>query len=123
VWGAALLSLAFLPLYRVGYWGDLTMRSSIPALFLLWIAVVDGLADSPPAPLRPLRRLALGVAFAIGSLGAVSELSRPLTQDLSPRTPPGVTETSVVHLPDWAQKHFWSDPDSVFFEYLTSRRR
>jgi hypothetical protein len=36
----ALIFLSILPVFRVGEWNDLSMRASIPCLFLLWIVLL-----------------------------------------------------------------------------------
>jgi hypothetical protein len=47
VWWSAIISLALFPLYQVGQFSDLTMRASLPALFILWIYVLEKLASRP----------------------------------------------------------------------------
>ncbi len=41
-----IISLLILPLFKMGQWNDLTMRASIPGLFILMIYVLHNLIDT-----------------------------------------------------------------------------
>jgi hypothetical protein len=61
--------LLLLPLYRVGLYNDFTMRTCIPAIGLLAIAVASALTEA-----KSLRVLPLAALFAIGAAGSVLEI-------------------------------------------------
>ncbi|MGV3617774.1 MAG: hypothetical protein ACO1SV_20810 [Fimbriimonas sp.] len=64
----AIAGLALLPLYRFGISGDLTMRASLPLLFVLAIFAFRALKVG-----QGRERIALGVLLAIGALSPLHE--------------------------------------------------
>jgi hypothetical protein len=66
--------LLVLPLCWVGFYNDFTMRTCIPAIVLLAIAVAATLSEAPWRRRPDLRLLPLAVLFAIGAAGAVLEI-------------------------------------------------
>ncbi|MCC6457534.1 MAG: hypothetical protein IT328_21435 [Caldilineaceae bacterium] len=71
LFATTLVTLALLPLYRVGIYNDLVMRASIPALFCL--AVLVGRAVHRSNGGQPTR-VALIVVLLLGAATAVAEL-------------------------------------------------
>jgi hypothetical protein len=67
----SLATLAALPFVAYGYWNDLAMRASIPALFVLQALAVRA-CRTPGAPRA--WRAALAVALALGALGSANLL-------------------------------------------------
>lgn len=69
VLGIAIGALFALPLYRFGISGDLTMRASLPMLFVLAIYAYRAVREG-----EGRARLALGVVLAVGALSPLHEL-------------------------------------------------
>jgi hypothetical protein len=72
--GAALAAIVAVCLVRLGHFSDLTMRASIPALFVLFALVAWSLFRLGEA--RSWAAPALAVVLAVGALTGLSELSR-----------------------------------------------
>lgn len=68
--GAAIGGLTLLPLYRFGISGDLTMRASLPMLFILAIYAYRAVREG-----QGRTRLALGAVLALGALSPLHELA------------------------------------------------
>jgi hypothetical protein len=68
---ALVATLQLLPLFRFGFYNDLSMRASSPALFALMVLAAGALlAREQPKALR----VALAAVLAVGALGQASEL-------------------------------------------------
>jgi hypothetical protein len=68
VWLWAVLAvLGLLPVYKFGYFHDLMMRGSIPALFLLWVFLMRCVWVSAPPVLPAARRGFLVLALLYGA--------------------------------------------------------
>jgi len=67
--------LSFLPLLRVGFGPDISMRASIPALFLLMVAAAEGLYL-----LKGKKRLLLIICLVIGAATPIYEINRSIAR-------------------------------------------
>jgi hypothetical protein len=76
-WGwLALASLTALPLYRMGLFSDLTMRGSVPALFVLWVCLLRCLLTPVRTAWARVGWLALAGALAVGATWPVYDLAQ-----------------------------------------------
>jgi hypothetical protein len=92
--------LLVLPLYRVGLFNDLAMRTCIPAIGLIAIAVASAVSEA-----RTVRVLPLAILVAIGGAGSVIEI---VAAGLTSRVPPA--EQSM-------RSGFLRDDPSFFVQY------
>ena len=80
----ALASLLLLPWYQYGYFNDLAMRASLPALFLLSFYCAHCLADNWPERQKAMPRgplAALVIVLCAGAVTPLFEISRVLNFD------------------------------------------
>lgn len=79
----AIATLAVLPLYVYGAWGDLTMRASIPGLLVVFLMLRDAIANrtlrTSPVHLGPLV-----VVLLIGAYGAVPQFTGAMPYRVEP---------------------------------------
>ena len=110
-WWIASAMLLVLPLYRVGRFNDLTMRASIPALFVLWSYVAAALQDRAPAR----RRILLALLVLIGAVTPANEIMRALAR--YKWALPEVDERPLM-AQDILYRFYLGDGDSWFFRHL-----
>jgi len=117
VLGIAIAVLLLLPFYYYGPSNDLAMRSSIPALMVLALAVVKALLQ----PTHLFRRVLLVCVLLIGALGALQE---PLRSQLKSRwqvknqyIPEAVLEESP-HVKNIFPPHYFARFDSRGIQLL-----
>jgi len=73
VFGVSVVVLTVLPLFRYGYFNDLVMRVSMPAVFVLCVLVLRAIFDSNTPWLY---RGALLAVLAVGSITPLTEIAR-----------------------------------------------
>jgi hypothetical protein len=108
----ALLFLVLCPLYSYGAFNDWVMRSSIPALFVLWILLLRSLEN------KSIRVLAY-CAWLIGATTALAEIARSLER--FKHRPPDAASVSYVPAMGIEQKlreQYYGDGQSVFFRWI-----
>jgi hypothetical protein len=129
---AATATLVVLPVFRYGYYNDLVMRASLPALFVLLVFAIELLGRWR---LRPLLAGAVAIVLLAGSLNAVSETVRQVQ--------PVVARGALLRmknpdtLPDFFQRHliliarkkgfdhvmqYLGSPESLFFAHAGGSR-
>jgi hypothetical protein len=114
-----LLALAVccaLPWYVFGYYGDLCMRGSTPAIFLMVVLVASALPDWMTTPRH---RAALFAVLLIASASSVHEMARSVTR-YSWRAPaPSAIPTPILLEPrDRIGSQYLGRADSFFVRYL-----
>ena len=67
---AAVILLSILPFFKIGYYNDLVMSTSIPAIFVIMICVIDTIYDKPDS----FAAGALCVCLAISALYPMNDL-------------------------------------------------
>lgn len=108
----ALLFLIFCPLYSYGHYNDWVMRSSIPALFVLWIFLLRSLEK------KSIRVLAC-CAWLIGASTSVVEVARSLQKfRLRPPDEASVSDVPRMGIPQTLREQYYGDPTSLFFRWL-----
>ena len=107
------VTLALIPLYKMGIWNDFAMRASIPSLFVIQLAVAKVIGDKPN--LWQLPTLVLIACLGIGALCPIREIVRPL---LNWREGP-FPERSVVKQPPDVAIQYVGDENSFFFKHLS----
>jgi hypothetical protein len=114
----AVVVLVVLPVYRLGIFNDLMTRSSIPALFLLWIVVVRVLRADLPARLRP----ATSVMLACLAIAALLPLNQMRVQVANTRISPSLINAKanppIGSLHPWIRDQYIGSPDSFFARHL-----
>ncbi len=111
-WTAGLILLVY-PFYSYGYANDWAMRTTIPAMFLLWAGVIRSLLAAKTG--TETRILAL--LFLIGASGALHESSRTW------RLPDSnlISQDMHVHVPGLDEPYrsqYLGKMDSFFFRHL-----
>jgi hypothetical protein len=75
----ASLSLVVLPFFQFGGANDLVMRSSIPAMTVLWLTLADRLTDRATCAKRGQVRVAAALMiWLVGSVTSIQEISRAI---------------------------------------------
>jgi len=88
--------LLVLPVYYYGTYGDLTMRASIPSLFVLALAIIRAIGDRMTS-WRPTRRtLPLALVLLVGTWAAVPQLVLVFTEPNQRKPQSHVPETPTV---------------------------
>jgi len=118
IWRVTLAVLIVLPLYRAGLMSDLTMRASLPSLFILWIFVGGMLARGWSSFRTDLRYKLLFITFSIGSLTGFSEIARALIYPYGGEPPSERSVVTVPHLRDWEAPQYQGSEDSFFARTL-----
>ena len=108
---SALLLLLF-PVYHVGYWHDFTMRTSLPSLWVMQLAVLFYLAHTQQNVKRQLVIVLLGIGFLNSGL--------ELTRAWERRHRPPLNMPSVTAHQDWPWViyQYLGRPQALFFRYL-----
>lgn len=120
LWWMAGGSLILIPFARLGFFNDLVMRVSIPALFVLWILTIQGLLGSG---LDRVRRSALAAMLALGALTPANEFARCFEHyRWRAAKEDRVREVPLVHDRAELNTLYLGDPDAPFFRYLARRR-
>ena len=86
VWWAACAMLVLLPIYHFGYFNDLVMRSSTPALYILLIGVVGCLRKECQPGKWGWRVQTLIMVCCLGGLTGLSEVTRVLHRPIAAPT-------------------------------------
>lgn len=108
---SAVLLLLF-PVYHVGYWHDFTMRTSLPLLWVMQLAVLFYLTRARQSVNRQLVIVLLGVGFLNSGL--------ELTRAWEGRHRPPLNMPSVTAHQDWpwVTYQYLGRPQALFFRYL-----
>lgn len=115
------ISLSMLPIYKVGTYNDLVMRTSIPSLFILWAMVGKILVDSSQHIQQRLGRIygLLLVVFGLGSYSSMSEIARSIERySWQPPAISTVATTSTLNKEDFFKLQRMGNPQAPFFRYL-----
>jgi len=118
---AAVITLALLPLYRLGIYNDLVMRASIPVLLVFWMVLLRELT----APGRDFRRRhtrALMLCLAIGAIQPAVQVGCHLTAAHHGLTGAAQQQATV---PDLGPKHayqYLGRGDAFFYRHLARRQ-
>jgi hypothetical protein len=114
-WTAA-ASLALLPLYTYGFSNDWGMRTTIPAMYLLWVGVIRSLLNRRPK----LETRLLLVLVLFGAFGALHESSRtwylPTTKL--------VDREAYLHVPELDNPYrdqYLGKTENFFFKYMAKK--
>lgn len=126
---AAVTTLLVLPFFRFGYYNDLAMRASVPALFLLMLAVARVIGKVRGRD--PWRILMVGLLL-VGALTPYIEV-RDQVRRLE-RSPISITKVRpneagdlwTLHATRYGRRfnffgQYVGRPDSIFFRYLARR--
>jgi hypothetical protein len=118
---ACVVLLLLLPVYRLGAYNDLTMRASIPALFVLAVMVARRLAT---AHAFTFRIAALCVLVFIGSITACFEFQRAWNNmAFHFWIREAHTIDSVPEMPAEFRTQYEGDTSSFFYKYLAANWR
>lgn len=114
----ALVTLTLLTFYRIGMANDFMMRTSIPVLFVLWIAVLRVLiAEYGQGP--RWQASVLLFSLLIGAIQPWYQLGVQVTEGDHPfNFVGGRAEVSVPELPPAIRVQYLGRPDSFFFRHL-----
>jgi hypothetical protein len=117
----ALGTLVILPIYRYGEANVFVLRTSIPALFILWVFVARLLLDNHTSNRQLLMRVALGMLLLVGVVAPASEIARSLQHggwqlqvprfDTTPDMQTGIIDGQMT------REHV-GDPAAWFFTHL-----
>jgi hypothetical protein len=100
----ASLSLVVLPFFQFGGANDLVMRTSIPAMTVLWLTLADQLTDRATGMERGWVRMFIALTiWLVGSVTSMQEISRAV---LMPNWKPDL----AMHLPDAFSRITPSEP-------------
>ncbi|HTK04671.1 MAG TPA: hypothetical protein VL500_03740 [Candidatus Eisenbacteria bacterium] len=129
-----LVVLFLLPLYLSGTNNDLTMRASIPALFIFWSFVIRAIVDGRRKPDTHPAAIALVLLLCMSAMTAVNEIAwgafgswddhaagirwRNVSRD---DVATGGPRTVVRMREDWYIPQYLGSEDSFFFRYLARR--
>ena len=121
-WWATLILLLLLPLYKLGTFSDLTMRASIPALFVLGVIVARRIASAASISLRTA---ALTLLVLVGSITACFEMQRASSNNMAFHIwiREAHTVESVPDMPAEFRTQYEGDTDSFFYKYLAANWR
>jgi hypothetical protein len=113
VLGLAIALLLVLPLYRFGISGDLTMRASMPALFVLAVYAYRALAAS-----RAKLRFALASVLLVGALAPLHEAAYSIVHYRW--GPPAAGDLVSLPMTDGRPyaRQFLGDPRKPFWRFL-----
>lgn len=115
VFATAIGCLLLFPLYKLGAAHDLAMRGSVSALFLLACFVLRALQSVEKSRLS---YQVLAIAFAIGSLTAISEIARSINfYKSSPPTEDTVKGIAQLGRDEFVEQYL-GKADTIFFKYL-----
>lgn len=114
IFWTALVGLALIPCYRLGYFNDWCMRVSIPSLFLLWAGVGRSLLR---APFTTESRVLLALCF-MGAMGACYESARSWFS-LSSNPPPMEHFESIPHIEADFARQYLGNEDTFFYRHLS----
>ena len=118
LWGASMVMLLLLPLYRLGQYNDLTMRGSDPAFFavmlLTWRAVLSASVD------HGRRAVAIGFAivFIIGAMVPLYQVGRSVDRWTWSTPEKPVLRIEYFHSANITAQYVGPIDDSPFFKYL-----
>ena len=112
LWITSVVVLAVLPLVKYGHFGDLVIRSSLPSLFVICIAVAGELGTRVRSWLLPL--WIVGSTAAIGDMLLSVENGPPLFTLAIPEHPARIVELR----PRQVAAQYIGSPDSFFFTTL-----
>lgn len=102
------ISLLLIPFVQVGYGTDFCMRVSIPAIFILYIFIVDLIDKNENKHLKYLTLIVL----LIGSINGLHEFARTLGFGNS-------KDNAVIRIEELCQGgNFSGEPDNFFFQIL-----
>jgi hypothetical protein len=111
--------LAVLPVYRIGLYNDLMMRSCIPAFFALWVVVLRVLTFARPAGTGRLVRVLLVGCLAIAALLPINQWrNQILNTGPFPNFIGGSPERSIASLERPIRRQYLGRPDSWFARHL-----
>ena len=110
---ASTVTLALIPLYKMGIWNDFAMRASIPSLFVICLTIAKTLGNKHN--LRKMPFLVLMACLGIGSICPIREIVRPLVNWREGPFP----ERSVVEQPPDVAIQYIGDVNSFFFKNLS----
>ncbi|MEO8275035.1 MAG: hypothetical protein ABI639_02390 [Thermoanaerobaculia bacterium] len=119
IWGAVGGALLVLPFFRLGYYNDFVMRTSIPALFALWVFTGRALLDRARGAFS---RAALLVLLAGGAITPVTEMARALHGwRLVPPTLAATRDLPLAHANAELARQYLAPLDAFFFRYAARR--
>jgi hypothetical protein len=117
-WWACVILLFLLPLYKLGKYSDLTMRASIPSLFVLSVLVANRIAI---ASRFTFRTAALILLVFLGTFTASAEMARSMqNMGLSIWIRPAVDIQSVPEMPPEFREQYEGNTSSFFYRYLAA---
>lgn len=108
------VALLLLPFYRLGIYNDWAMRTTIPALLLLWIAVARSLIQ----PKSPHERPVLLLLAVIGAFSVLTESSRSWRWPTSPQTLAETRHVPTFSDDDVLTSQYLGSEDAFFFRHL-----
>ena len=119
---SAVILLLVLPFFRMGYYNDFVMSTSIPALFVIMICVMDTVFDKP----KSLLAGALYLCLAIGALYPAKEMAFVVIHNNYTALDHDVSEPSLIRFSDlaswelsWKYNYFTYDVDNnLFIDYI-----
>lgn len=128
----ALAELVLIPFYVMGLYNDFCMRSSIPALFLLMVLLLQYLLDNEVKKLYPVRRKIMTAAVLAGYLTAVIEIQRSVSNTLLNQEHEYIADSvgsfgnmqmdSEYHIRLILNQYLPTDyKDSFFYKYIAER--
>ena len=113
-----IVSLVWIPFFRVGSGGDFCMRASIPALVLLYLLVVETIEKSFEKK-DFLTYIALLLILITGSITPIHEGIRTFQNTVSGN----LNQYEIVLYTDSLKNNFYGyTNDSFFFQYLINNR-
>ena len=115
----ALLSLMLIPLWESRLWNDWAMRVSIPALYLMWVWLLQAMFNEKR---NSLKYTIIGILLIIGSVTPFKEYERSIDWFTLERRDlyPARSMSHEFYDPLYKVQYF-SDGDTFFHKYLSSQ--
>jgi hypothetical protein len=110
--------LLFMPAYRMGMNNDFLIRSSIPALFVLWIFVARACLNTVHPQSLMVSRILIFVFF-FGCFPGWAELARSVANYSFGPPPQEEFGRMPVYLPQKIARQYVGHPDSFFSRHLS----
>jgi len=113
--------LGILPLFKMGFYNDLVMRSSIASLFIFWAFVAKVVADASFRVKKKYKSLysLISIILILGFLTSFNEIARSVAMyHLGPPAFSDVPTTTTVNEIEYNLQRI-GDEDTIFYYYLS----
>lgn len=121
LFAAAIATLVALPVYRYGEANVFVLRTSIPALFVLWVFVTRLVLANATQRRETALRLGVGILLVVGAVAPVSEIARSFQHGGWRFEAPSFNATPDMQtglLDGRMTREHVGDPDAWFFTHL-----